>query len=162
MRLRREAWLCRNGVGLSRRHVLKEFMRFRVLQKSHWLICFTLALCASAFLIGCRKTADPAPGLVMRHEVAPQPPRVGPAKITLSLSDAAGKPITGARVNLEGNMSHPGMLPVFGAAREIEAGRYQTSIEFTMGGDWIVLVKADLPDGQKLEREFEVKGVNAD
>jgi hypothetical protein len=31
-----------------------------------------------------------------------------------------------------------------------------------MGGDWIMLVKADLPDGQKLEREFEVKGVHAD
>lgn len=122
-----------------------------------------LALCAGAgaFLIGCRKTAEPAPDLVMRYDVAPQPPRVGPATITLSLSDAAGKPITGARVNLEGNMSHPGMLPVLGVAREIEAGRYQASIEFTMGGDWIVLAQASLPDGQKLEREFEVKGVHA-
>lgn len=124
-------------------------------------MCSALSLCASAFLIGCGKTAEPAPGLVMRHEVSPQPPRGGPATITLSLSDAAGKPISGARINLEGNMSHPGMAPVFGVAREMEAGRYQASIEFTMGGDWIVLVKADLPNGQKLEREFEVKGVQA-
>lgn len=121
-----------------------------------------LALCASAFLSGCRKTAESAPGLVMRHEVAPQPPKVGPATITVSLSDAAGKPMAGARVKLEGNMSHPGMNPVFADAREIEAGRYQASIEFTMGGDWIVFVRGNLPDGQKLEREFEVKGVQAD
>lgn len=145
---------------MRRRLVLKEFMWIRRFQKDRWLMC--LALCAGAFLFGCRKTVEPPPGLVMRHDVAPQPPRVGRATITLSLSDAAGKPISGARVNLEGNMSHPGMVPVFGVAREIEAGRYQASIEFTMGGDWIVLVKADLPDGQKLEREFEVKGVHAD
>jgi hypothetical protein len=98
----------------------------------------------------------------LRHEVAPQPPKVGPATITLSLDDAAGKPIAGARVNLEGNMSHPGMNPVFAEAREISAGRYRASIEFTMGGDWVMLVRINLPDGQKLEREFEVKGVHAD
>jgi hypothetical protein len=143
-------------------------MRSRRLQKGRGPIWLALALCAGAsafitipFLTGCRKTAEQAPDLVMRHEVSPQPPRVGPATITVSLSDAAGKPITGASVNLEGNMSHPGMVPVFGAAREIEAGRYQAFIEFTMGGDWIVLVKGALPDGRKLEREFEVKGVKA-
>jgi hypothetical protein len=120
-----------------------------------------LALCAGAFLPGCRKTGEQASGLVMRHEIAPQPPRVGPATITVSLSDAAGHPVAGASVDLEGNMSHPGMNPVFGAAREIGAGRYQASIEFTMGGDWIMLVRVNLPDGKKLEREFEVKGVHA-
>jgi hypothetical protein len=140
-------------------------MRIRRIQKGRWLMCLALfgsAFGTGAFLVGCRKTAGPESGLVMRHEIAPQPPRVGPATITISLFDAAGKPITGARVRLEGNMSHPGMVPVFGDAREIEAGRYQASIEFTMGGDWIVSVRGALPDGQKLEREFEVKGVHAD
>jgi hypothetical protein len=136
-------------------------MRIRGIQKRRSLMYLALALCASAFLTGCRQTAESAPGLLMRHEVKPQPPKVGPATITLNLSDAAGKALAGARVKLEGNMSHPGMNPVFAEAREIEAGRYQASIEFTMGGDWIVLVRANLPDGQKFEREFEVKGVQA-
>ena len=140
---------------------MKVFMRIRRLQKGWRPTCLALALCASAFLPGCRKTEEQAPGLVMRHEIAPQPPRVGPATITVSLSDAAGNPVAGASVNMEGNMSHPGMNPVFGAAREIVAGRYQASIEFTMGGDWVMLVRVNLPDGQKLEREFEVKGVRA-
>jgi hypothetical protein len=133
----------------------------KVLQRNRRLKCLALALCATAFITGCRKRAEPEPGLEMRHEVAPQPPRVGPATITLSLADAAGKPISGARVNLEGNMSHPGMNPVFAEAREVGAGRYQAAIEFTMGGDWIMLVRVDLPDGHKLEREFDVKGVRA-
>jgi hypothetical protein len=140
---------------------MKEFMWIRRFQKDRWLTCLALALCACAFLPGCRKTAEPAPNLVMKHEVAPQPPKVGPATITVSLADAAGKPIAGARVKLEGNMSHPCMFPVFGDAREIGQGRDQAAIEFTMGGDWIVSVRGALPDGQKLEREFEVKGVHA-
>jgi YtkA-like protein len=95
----------------------------------------------------------------MSHDVAPMPPKVGPAKITVGLIDAAGKPIVGARVSLEGNMTHPGMRPVFGEAGELGSGRYQAPIQFTMGGDWIILVRINLPDGQKLEREFEVRGV---
>ena len=97
----------------------------------------------------------------MSHEVAPMPPTVGLAKITVSLTDAAGRPIAGARVSLEGNMTHPGMRPVFGEAGEVGSGRYQAPIQFTMGGDWIIQVRINLPDGQKFEREFEVKGVKS-
>jgi hypothetical protein len=133
----------------------------KIPQRNRWLKCLALTLFASAFITGCQKMAKPEPALELLHEIAPQPPKVGPATITLSLADAAGKPVAGARVNLEGNMSHPGMNPVFAEAREIGSGRYQASIEFTMGGDWIMLVRINLPDGHKVEREFEVKGVRA-
>src|SRR5262249_6436333 len=89
--------------------VLRECMRIRRLQHVRMVMCVALTLFAGAFLPGCRKTVEQAPELVIRHEVAPLPPRVGPSTITLNLFDAAGKPIAGARVNLEGNMSHPGM-----------------------------------------------------
>ena len=59
-------------------------------------------------------------------------------------------------------MSHAGMGPVFGEAKEIEPGRYQGSLELSMGGDWIVLLHLTLPDGQKSERQFEIKGVRSD
>jgi YtkA-like len=130
-------------------------------QRDPWLSCLVLTICLSACLSGCLKKAAQGPNVVLRHDVAPQPPRVGPATITLSLADAAGKPVAGARVSLEGNMTHPGMRPVFGEAGEVGEGSYRASIDFTMGGDWIILVRVDLPDGQKLEREFEVKGVRA-
>jgi len=122
---------------------------------------FVLMICISAFLSGCWKKAEPGPNVILRHDVAPQPPRVGPATITVSIADAAGEPILGARVKLEGNMTHPGMRPVFGEAGEVGAGSYRASLEFTMAGDWIIIVRVDLRDGRKLEREFEVKGVKA-
>jgi hypothetical protein len=59
-------------------------------------------------------------------------------------------------------MSHPGMRPEFGEAREIAAGRYQGRLDFTMAGDWVVLMRITLPGGQTLERPLEVKGVRAD
>jgi len=58
-------------------------------------------------------------------------------------------------------MSHAGMSPVFSEAKEIEPGRYQAQVEFSMAGDWIVSVHLTLSDGQKLERQFEIKGVRS-
>ena len=119
------------------------------------------ALCAGLFLAGCQPRVETRADLTVAHEVAPDPPRVGTATITLRVADAAGRPLSGARVSLEGNMSHPGMRPVFGEARELEPGRYESPLEFTMGGDWVVLVRLTLPDGRKIERQFDVKGVQS-
>ena len=99
--------------------------------------------------------------MTITHEISPQPTRIGPATITLRLSDSSGMAVTGARITLEGNMSHAGMSPVFSEAKEIERGRYQARVEFSMAGDWIVSVHLTLSDGQKLERQFEIKGVRS-
>jgi hypothetical protein len=77
------------------------------------------------------------------------------------LRDAYDRPIVGARVELEGNMSHAGMVPVFAQATEIEPGLYQADLEFTMGGDWFILVRADLPDGRSMERQMDVPAVDS-
>jgi hypothetical protein len=53
------------------------------------------------------------------------------------------------------------MRPVFAEAQEPEPGRYRTELEFTMAGDWVVLVRLDLPDGRRIERQFDVKGVQS-
>jgi hypothetical protein len=92
--------------------------------------------------------------------IEPDPPQVGPATVTVNLHDAQARPIEKARVELEGNMSHAGMVPVFGQATEVAPGRYEATLEFTMGGDWFILVRADLPDGRSLERRIDVPGVD--
>ena len=115
---------------------------------------------AVLLIAACHKASEPAlPAITIEHEIAPQPARVGSAAITLRLTDSSGKALTGARITLEGNMSHAGMAPVFAKAKEIEPGRYQAPLELTMAGDWIVLVHLTLSDGQKVERQFEIKGV---
>ena len=121
-----------------------------------------LLICLHSFLSGCRESDQPPPDIVVEHEITPQPVKAGPATITLRLSGAGGAPSKGAQVRLEANMSHPGMRPIFSDAREVEPGRYEAPIEFTMGGDWIILVHITLPEGRKLERQFEIKGVQSE
>ncbi len=95
----------------------------------------------------------------MQCQVTPRPPRVGAAMVAISLTDASARPVTRAHVELEGDMSHPGMEPVFGSTTEAEPGRYMGHLELTMAGDWVILVHITLADGQKLERQVEVSGV---
>ena len=119
-----------------------------------------IALCACLTLAqACKYQTDPVSELTLTHEVSPQPPRVGTVTITLRLADASGKLATGVQVKLEGNMSHAGMTPVFADAKETEPGRYTSTMELSMAGDWYIVVYMILPDGRKVKREFEIKGV---
>lgn len=111
-----------------------------------------------AVVQGCREHTTAAP-LNLTYEVSPVPARVGDVTITIKLTDVSGKAVAGARVTLEGNMSHAGMAPVFAEAKEIGPGRYQSRITLTMAGDWYVIAHATLPDGRTLDQQFEIKEV---
>lgn len=88
-------------------------------------------------------------------------PRVGEVVCTVTLTDAGGAPLRGASIALEGNMNHAGMVPVFGEAVEAAPGTYQAPMEFTMGGDWFFIVRAELEDGRAIEEIVDVAGVPA-
>ena len=115
----------------------------------------TLAIAA------CHRGGDPAAGISVREQITPQPVRVGPANVIVQLADAAAEPIPHATIMVEADMSHPGMGPVFGTAKETAPGSYRTQIDFNMGGDWIVLLHIKLADGRKIERQMDVKGVRS-
>ena len=125
------------------------------------LLLLGLLLCCHPFLSGCRKAVEPVPDIIVKSEIAPQPPKVGPATVTLKLSDSSGAALNGAQVNLEGNMSHAGMRPVFGETKEIEPGLYRALIEFTMAGDWVLTIHITLPGGRQVERQVEVNAVES-
>jgi hypothetical protein len=109
----------------------------------------------------CRGPAAGAPILAIEQEVAPRPARVGPATMTIGLKDMHGHAASGARITLEADMSHPGMRPEFGTAKEIEPGRYQGQVSLTMPGDWVILMHIKLRDGREVDRQMEVPGVRA-
>ena len=118
-------------------------------------------MCAFATLLitACSRPADASHKITIEHEFSPEPARVGPAVVNFRLVDPAGKAVSGAHIALEADMSHAGMSPVFGEAREIDPGRYQAHLTFGMAGDWVILLHVTLPDGQKLERQIDVRGV---
>jgi len=116
--------------------------------------------CAATLLsVGCSRPVESLPLVAIEHEISPQPPRVGPSTVTLRLADATGRPLTGARIAIETDMSHAGMSPGFAEAKEAETGRYKAQLEFQMPGDWVILLHVTLPDGTKLERQIDVRGV---
>lgn len=112
---------------------------------------------------GCSPPAPDAGAADVRVtlELAPRPPVEGPARAELRVADAAGAPLPGARVRLEANMNHAGMVPELALAADQGDGRYVADFEFTMGGDWYVLAELSLPDGRELSRTFPVPGVAA-
>ena len=122
-----------------------------------WLLGFLLLLALASCGRGGKDLSDVAVELV----IEPAPPQIGPATLTVTLREPSGQPISGAVVEVEGNMSHAGMVPVFAQASEVAPGRYQAGLEFTMGGDWFILVRADLPDGRSMEHKVDVPGVDA-
>jgi hypothetical protein len=123
----------------------------------------TLMVATAACLLllaGCGRGGRDLPGVGLELLIEPSPPRIGPARVIVTLTDEGGQAIEGARIEMEGNMSHAGMVPVLAAAKEVAPGRYQADLEFTMGGDWFILVRAELPDGRSLERSVDVPGVD--
>ena len=118
-----------------------------------------VALCACFVFVQACRHENKSTDLTFAHEISPQPPRVGKVTITLNIKDTSGAPVSAARLNFEGNMSHAGMAPVFTGASETAPGRYQSSMELSMAGDWIVTVHVTLSDGRKLDHEFEIRGV---
>ena len=120
-----------------------------------WCLLLALALFAS-----CSRTPADQSNVGVNISVSPTPLAVGPATVQVTLSDSAHQPITGARVSLEGNMSHAGMVPVNATAHETAPGTYVADMKLTMSGDWVMIVRADLPNGQHVERQLPIGSVS--
>jgi hypothetical protein len=120
-----------------------------------------ISLCLLCLFVGGVEACRPhsSSDVSVAPEIAPQPPRAGQVTLTMRVTDASGRPLTGARIKLEGNMTHAGMVPAFADATEIDPGRYRANLELSMAGDWFVVVHLTLPDGSKVDRQFEIKGV---
>jgi hypothetical protein len=133
-------------------------MMFRPL---YWQRRIFLVAAVTAVLTGaaCRPKADPVSEFTVEREITPLPVLVGPVRITFTVRDRASKPVEGAQVSVEADMSHAGMSPVFTEAKEIQPGRYQADLTVGMAGDWVILFHGTLASGEKLERQFEMKGV---
>jgi len=120
-----------------------------------------LAGCAALFLLGaagCRGVeGEGDPAVSVKIGISPTPPLVGPTRLLLEV-ERNGEPVQGARVAIEGNMSHAGMVPVLDSAREESPGRYGVeAFRFTMAGDWILEVRVELPDGGSALRRIPVR-----
>lgn len=112
-----------------------------------------------ASLTSCRQsiqTNQPVDGYQVSFEVDPATPIVGESRVVITILDESGNPVDNARVEIRGDMAHAGMVPVLATAEGRGSGHYDAAFEWTMAGDWVVMVSATLPDGRTIEREFPI------
>jgi hypothetical protein len=117
-------------------------------------------VCSLAAGCGDDRQPDPGDAVSIAWTLEPAPPAVGaPIVVRMTLRDRDQRPVTGARLTLEGLMSHPGMAPVAAAVTERGNGEYDAPLQFTMAGDWILLVTGELPGDVPFKRQIEINGV---
>jgi YtkA-like len=127
----------------------------------HRRIAFVVvaAVIAVGFGTGCRRPPNASSGVRVGFQIEPKPLKVGIAIVSFELTDAASRPVNGAKIAVEADMSHAGMSPVFAQANEVQPGLYQSHLSLGMAGDWVILLHGTLPDGEKFERQFDVRDV---
>jgi hypothetical protein len=119
-----------------------------------------ILLSTSLLLAACTRRSsavDQAGDVNLNWEIHPSPAVTGAAAIEISLTDASGVPVRGARLSLRGDMTHAGMMPVMTDLRETDPGVYRGEIEWTMGGAWILNVEGELKDGRTLKRQIDIE-----
>jgi YtkA-like len=115
----------------------------------------TLAtLLAASVLSGCRPHSSGAFKIACR--VLPEPHRVGPADVQISVFDSHGKAVPTARVSIEADMSHPGMKPVFASASARDNGRYDAKLDLDMPGDWVLSIRAEFKNGLSANEQVRI------
>jgi YtkA-like protein len=76
--------------------------------------------------------------------------------VRVVLKHADGKPASGAQLRIEAHMAHPGMEPLVTDAIERENGTYESRLNFSMPGRWVLVVTGTLADGRRLVHQTEI------
>lgn len=95
-------------------------------------------------------------------QISPSPVVKGPVELQLQLANSEGKALSAhTKVSVEANMTHPGMVPVLAEAlpKNQEEGTFVANFNLTMGGDWILFLTIELPDGTIVNKELSLPGV---
>jgi hypothetical protein len=116
-----------------------------------WRAAGVLAIgCLVTAGAGCRRAGG---DLSFTWTTTPAAPVVGEATTaTVTVRDAAGQLVEAADLQVEAHMSHPGMAPVIAPAQAQGRGVYAAQLQFTMAGDWDVLVTGRLADGRRVRQ----------
>ena len=107
------------------------------------------ALVSLMLCLACRaqetKTAS-AGDLRIELAIEPDPPVAGDNTLRVSLHDAAGRPVAGARLTVGYDMPAMGSMPEMrgdGATKDLGSGRYALTYALPMLGDWTVTLQVE-------------------
>lgn len=113
------------------------------------ILCLSLAACRPPEANRSSGSSSPLSITI----TPPEAPRLGEATILVTVREGDAL-ITDAVVEVTGDMTHAGMVPVISATELREDGSYQTTdFRFTMAGDWVLIAEVTLPSGERLQAE---------
>jgi hypothetical protein len=92
----------------------------------------------------------------MSLTAVPFPARVGESRLVIQIADENDRPVDKAHLQIKGDMTHSGMVPVLAEIDGGTGGLYEIPFEWTMAGDWVVTVDLRLPDGATAQQRFEM------
>src|SRR5262249_9114577 len=119
-----------------------------------------LSLLAAA---GCSRPPAPATttagDLGVRLALDPDPPTTGDNALLVTLTDASGKPVDGARLAFQYDMPAMGAMPEMKGGGEVKPegqGRYLIVYPLTMLGDWTLIVGIEAPGHPRSQIKLKV------
>ncbi len=95
---------------------------------------------------------DEAPDVQVLVSYLPSPPETGEGELNVAFRDAANMPVPISRLSLRGDMTHPGMTPWLSDVEMDGATQAAIPVTWSMAGDWVIRVEAELADGRRLRR----------
>lgn len=115
-----------------------------------------MVVCGAAASV-CGSRSASIDDISVEWKMTPAQPAVDARTLTqVTLRDRMHRAVTGAKLQIEAHMAHPGMAPVIAPATEMGDGVYQAPIRLTMDGEWILLVTGSLADGRRLNQKVHV------
>lgn len=113
------------------------------------ILSFLFAAQAMAAGLTLEKKAD---GYTISAMIDRNPPSVGPNNLAITLKDAAGKPVTDAKIQVVYSMpAMPGMPAMeYKVIAKLDGGQYKAVADFSMPGAWNLEVKVKLTGVKKL------------
>ena len=97
-------------------------------------------------------------GFVITLATTPHvPARQEATTFEVTVRDAAGKPVSGARVSLDLKMAGMAMEENRPRVLERGGGRYVAAAALSMGGEWLAAVEVVHTDGRRARAEFPLR-----
>ncbi|MBI5603115.1 MAG: FixH family protein [Deltaproteobacteria bacterium] len=88
----------------------------------------------------------------IKVEIDRNPPIVGNNNVTITISDASGKPVTDAKVKVGYSMPAMSGMPAMNYKTDmiLKGNEYMAKVEFSMAGSWNVEIQ--ITQGQKVKK----------
>lgn len=124
------------------------------------IIFISMLFVVSALLVACGSAATPtdttsSKPVNIKMETNPTPAMMGDMELVLTITDADGKPIEGATVDVSAKHTDMSGMDMGGTATDQGSGRYSIKSNFSMSGKWKLTVYVR-KDGLDYKEEIDL------